>query len=157
MLRCSCTEVCVGAVQRASCLLNSWSVIKQMFDFERNSPLWYVSPVRVLWVRHELLEDGYLLAGFSACLLSLHTVALLARAGEPSLEDCPAQGENGCPKTSPFLKEGGMHSLSECLFICTFTLWVYKCLTCFCWGKCKSRSPARVLPAPQEACWLPSR
>lgn len=47
-----------------------------------------------------------LLAGFSACLLSHQTAALLACTSEPPLEDCPAQGENGCPETSPFLKEG---------------------------------------------------
>lgn len=42
--------------------------------------------------------------------------------------------------------------MSECLFTCTFTLWVYKHLT---WGKCKSLSSARC-SAPLEVCWLPA-
>lgn len=44
--------------------------------------------------------------------------------------------------------------MSHRLFICTFTLWVYKCLNCFCWGKCKTLKPVSVLPALREACWL---
>lgn len=78
MLRCNCTKVSVGAVERASCLLNSWSVIKQVFDFERYSQLRYVFPVHMLWVRYEFLEDGYLLEGFSAHLFSLQMAAFLA-------------------------------------------------------------------------------
>ncbi|KAL2302191.1 hypothetical protein Nmel_009609 [Mimus melanotis] len=66
-------------------------------------------------------------------------LTLLVCTGWSALGACPAQGEHGCSKISPFLK-GGIYSLSECLFTCTFTFWVYEHLT---WGKYKSLSSAR--------------
>lgn len=77
-----CVLKCVEGLFGASCLLHSRSVIKKVINFERNSPLWYLSLVCMSWVRHELLEDGCLLAGFSASLLlSLRTAVLLAGTG----------------------------------------------------------------------------
>lgn len=106
-------------------------------DFKRKTPIRFVSPVCVLRVRHELGKiDISLQASLPA--YSHFKLALWVCIGWSALGACPAQGEHGCLKTSPFLK--GLHSLSECLFTCTFILWVYKHLS---WGKCKRLSSAR--------------
>lgn len=99
--------------------------------------VFYLS-VCVLWVRHELGKMGI---SFQASLpVYCHfKLSLLVCIGCWALRACSAQGEHSCSKTSPFLK-GGINALSECLFTCTFTLWVYKYLT---WGKYKSLSSAR--------------
>lgn len=126
---------------RLSSLLNSWSDVNWVFGFQK--------------------EDSYLFCTSCLCVvgqadmgMSLQVslpvychfkLALLVCIGLSALGACPAQGEHGCLKTSPFL-EGGIHSLPECLFTCTFTLWVNKHLT---WGKCKSLSSARC-SAPLE-------
>lgn len=97
-----------------------------------------VSPICVLCVRHELGKMGISLQA-PLPVYCHFKLAHLVCIGWSALGACPAQGEHGCSKTSPFLK-GGMHPLSECFFICTFTLWVYKHVT---WGKYKSLRSAR--------------
>lgn len=127
----SCTWMhgCSSTKECRSCsvfsLLNSWSAVKWV-NFKRKTPIHSVSPVCVLWVRHELGKmDISLQASLPAyCHFKL---ALWVCIGWSALGACPAQGEHGCLKTSPFLK--GIDSLSECLFTCTFILWVYKHLS----------------------------
>lgn len=142
-------RVCRGCSESPPCWIYRvlWN---ECFDFKRKSPICFVSPVCALWVRHELGKMGISLQA-SLPVYCHFQLALLVCVGWSALGACPAQGEHGCSKTSPFLK-GGIHSLSECLFTCTFILWVYKHLTR---GKCKSLSSARC-SALLQVCWLPA-
>lgn len=147
MLQSSCTAACAGVVQ--SLLPAEFrQFIKRVLGFERNRPLQCVSPLHVLWVSCELLEDGYLLTDCLFIVTSnqgtsgLHVLAITGQLLYP-------RDKYDCHKTIPFLWKKGEYTpyLNACSQACSQCGYTNLCAASP-GGNARARALLRALCSP---------